>query len=93
MTGRTPRYTAITCDPDHFIDEHFSLRQSIMGRSTELAIVITMYNENEELFCRTLYGVMKNISHLTGRKNSSTWGPGSWKKVRRCRCGMAENAH
>ncbi len=52
-----------------------------MGRETELAIVITMYNEDEELFCRTLYGVMKNIAHLQGRKNSSTWGPGSWKKV------------
>lgn len=78
------RYTAITCDPDDFINEHFSLRQNAMGRETELAIVITMYNEDEELFCRTLYGVMKNIAHLQGRKNSSTWGPGSWKKIVVC---------
>ena len=44
-------------------------------------IVITMYNEDEILFLRTLYGVMRNISHLEGRKNSGTWGAGSWKKV------------
>jgi chitin synthase len=46
-------------------------------------IVITMYNEDEILFLRTLYGVMRNISHLEGRKNSGTWGAGSWKKVSR----------
>ena len=36
------------------------------------------------LFCRTLYGVMRNISHLCTRKNSRTWGPDSWKKVVVC---------
>lgn len=50
-------------------------------RQTELFIVITMYNENAELFCRTLYGVMKNIAHLCGRKNSRVWGKDGWQKV------------
>lgn len=36
------------------------------------------------LFCRTLYGVMRNISHLCTRKHSRTWGPDSWKKVVVC---------
>ncbi|KAL1684650.1 hypothetical protein GGG16DRAFT_119606 [Schizophyllum commune] len=34
------------------------VRQNEMARQTELFIVITMYNEDEVLFCRTLYGVM-----------------------------------
>ena len=37
--------------------------------------------EDEVLFCRTMYGVMRNISHLCTRKNSQTWGPNAWEKV------------
>lgn len=37
--------------------------------------------EDEVLFCRTMYGVMRNIAHLCSRKNSQTWGPDAWKKV------------
>ncbi|KAL1755172.1 class II chitin synthase, partial [Schizophyllum commune] len=40
--------------------------------------------EDEVLFCRTLYGVMKNIQHLCSRKNSQTWGPKAWEKVVVC---------
>ncbi|KAI6166193.1 chitin synthase-domain-containing protein [Pisolithus thermaeus] len=54
------------------------------GRTTELFIVITMYNEDEVLFCRTMYGVMRNIAHLCSRKHSQTWGPDAWKKVVVC---------
>ncbi|KAI0786713.1 glycosyltransferase family 2 protein [Abortiporus biennis] len=78
------RYTAVTCDPDDFERNGFFLRQNEYGRSTELFIVITMYNEDEVLFCRTLYGVMRNISHLCTRKNSRTWGQDAWKKVVVC---------
>ncbi|CAE6435399.1 unnamed protein product [Rhizoctonia solani] len=80
----TTRYTAVTCDPDDFEANQFSLRQNLYGRSTELFIAITMYNEDEVLFCRTLYGVMKNISHLCSRRASMTWGADSWKKVVVC---------
>lgn len=38
------RYTAVTCDPDDFEQEKFFLRQNESGRTTELFIVITMYN-------------------------------------------------
>ncbi|KDQ21855.1 glycosyltransferase family 2 protein [Botryobasidium botryosum FD-172 SS1] len=78
------RYTAVTCDPDDFVKNKFSLRQNLYGRQTELFIVITMYNEDEILLCRTLYGVMKNIQHLCSRKASQTWGPDSWKKIVVC---------
>jgi chitin synthase len=40
-----------------------------------------MYQEDEVLFCRTLYGVMRNIKELCARKSSRTWGPDAWKKV------------
>lgn len=38
------RYTAVTCDPDEFEKKGFFLRQNEYGRTTELFIVITMYN-------------------------------------------------
>ena len=38
------RYTAVTCDPDEFERRGFFLRQNEMKRTTELFIVITMYN-------------------------------------------------
>jgi chitin synthase len=77
------RYTAVTTDPDDFPTSGLRLRQNSCTppRQTELFIVITMYNEDAELFCRTLYGVMKNISHLCGRKNSRIWGKNGWQKV------------
>ncbi|KAL1918776.1 uncharacterized protein VTP21DRAFT_2798 [Calcarisporiella thermophila] len=78
------RYTAATCDPNDFKKEGFTLRQPLMGRSTELFIVMTMYNEDEILFCRTMHGVMKNVAHLCTRERSRTWGRDGWKKVVVC---------
>lgn len=77
----TMRYSAVTCDPDDFAAEAFTLRPAIYGRHTELFIAITMYNEDEVLFCRTFHGVMKNIAHLCSRNKSRTWGKEGWKKV------------
>ena len=45
------RYTAVTCDPDDFEKNGFFLRQNENGRSTELFIVITMYNVRLPLSC------------------------------------------
>lgn len=80
------RYTAVTCDPDEFLNERYSLRQILYEtpRRTELFIVLTMYNEDEVLFCRTMHGVMKNIQHLCERSRSKTWGADGWKKVVVC---------
>ncbi|KAI5479453.1 chitin synthase, glycosyltransferase family 2 protein [Pseudohyphozyma bogoriensis] len=80
------RYTAATCDPNDFYDERYSLRQILYDtpRRTELFLVLTMYNEDEVLFCRTMHGVMKNVQHLCSRTRSKTWGADGWKKVVVC---------
>ncbi|EGN97877.1 glycosyltransferase family 2 protein [Serpula lacrymans var. lacrymans S7.3] len=80
------RYSAATSDPNDFKDDGFTLRQVHYDppRRTELFIVLTMYNEDEELFCRTMHGVIKNIAHLCKRDRSKTWGKDGWKKVVVC---------
>lgn len=80
------RYSAATCDPNAFQDSGFTLRQQHYDppRRTELFIVMTMYNEGEELFCRTMHGVIKNIAHLCKRDRSKMWGKEGWKKVVVC---------
>ncbi|EIN12208.1 glycosyltransferase family 2 protein [Punctularia strigosozonata HHB-11173 SS5] len=80
------RYSAATCDPNDFKDSGFTLRQVHYDppRRTELFIVMTMYNEDEELFCRTMHGVIKNVAHLCKRERSKTWGKEGWKKVVVC---------
>lgn len=50
----TLRYTAATCDPDEFMRSKYTLRPYLYGRQTELFIVMTMYNEDEVLFTRTM---------------------------------------
>lgn len=78
------RYTAATCDPDDFMRRKYSLRPYLYSRHTELFIVMTMYNEDEVLFVKTMNAVIKNIAHLCGRSRSRTWGPEGWKKVVVC---------
>ncbi|KAI2638754.1 glycosyltransferase family 2 protein [Hypomontagnella submonticulosa] len=80
------RYTAATCDPNDFYTENFTLRQKLFSkpRHTELFIVITMYNEDDILFARTMIGVLKNIEYMCSRKESKTWGPDAWKKIVVC---------
>ncbi|WFD18416.1 chitin synthase [Malassezia caprae] len=77
------RYTALTCDPDRFASEQYSLRQVLYNppRPTEICIILTLYNEDDKLFTRTMHGVMTNIAYLCSLKNHATWGPDSWKKV------------
>ncbi|KAF9029992.1 chitin synthase [Hymenopellis radicata] len=78
------RYTAATCDPDDFMKSRYSLRPFLYGRQTELFIVMTMYNEDEVLFCKTMNAVIKNIAHLCSRNKSKMWGPEGWKKIVVC---------
>jgi chitin synthase len=80
------RYSAATCDPSDFDAERFTLRQKLFAkpRHTELFIVITMYNEEDELFARTMTGVIKNIEYMNSRTNSKTWGKDAWKKIVVC---------
>ena len=80
------RYSAATCDPNDFMNDGFTLRQVLYEppRRTELFVVMTMYNEDDELFTRTMHGVMKNIAHLCTRSRSRTWGSDGWRKVVVC---------
>jgi len=80
------RYTAVTCDPDDFVSKGYKLRQNIgnTARETELFICITMYNENEIDFTRTMHAVMKNIAHFCSRSKSRTWGENGWQKIVVC---------
>jgi chitin synthase len=80
------RYTAVTCDPNEFVERGYKLRQQIGNttRETELLICITMYNENELDFTRTMHGVMRNVAHFCSRQKSRTWGKDGWKKIVIC---------
>ena len=80
------RYSAATCDPSQFFEERFSLRQRLFKspRKTELFIVVTMYNEDDVLFARTMMGVLKNVEYMCSRKDSKTWGKDAWKKIVVC---------
>lgn len=80
------RYSAATCDPADFYDARFTLRQRLFAkpRHTELFIVVTMYNEDDFLFARTMTGVFKNIEFMCSRTNSKTWGKEAWKKIVVC---------
>ena len=80
------RYSAATCDPSEFYEHHFTLRQRLFTkpRHTELFIVVTMYNEDDVLFARTMSGVFKNVEYMCSRKDSKTWGKEAWKKIVVC---------
>ncbi|KAI9849926.1 MAG: Chitin synthase, class 1 [Sclerophora amabilis] len=80
------RYSAATCDPNDFYEERFTLRQRLFARPrhTELFIVVTMYNEDDVLFARTMSGVFKNIEFMCSRTGSKTWGKEAWKKIVVC---------
>jgi chitin synthase len=39
-----------------------------------------MYNEDEELFTRSMHGVIKNVAQLCKREMNKTWGNDGWKK-------------
>ncbi|KAI1089118.1 glycosyltransferase family 2 protein [Rostrohypoxylon terebratum] len=80
------RYTAVTCDPDDFVEKGYKLRQNIgrTARETELFICVTMYNEDEIDFTRTMHAIMKNVSHFCGRNRSRTWGETGWQKIVVC---------
>ncbi|KAL1920596.1 uncharacterized protein VTP21DRAFT_973 [Calcarisporiella thermophila] len=78
------RYTACTCDPDDFIRDRYTLRPYLQGRHTEVFIVMTMYNEDDGLFLKTMNSVIKNVAHLCSRTRSKTWGPDGWQKIVAC---------
>ncbi|KAG7660459.1 uncharacterized protein J8A68_006031 [[Candida] subhashii] len=79
------RYTAATCGPSNFMNFSYNLRQALYDppRETEIMVCITMYNEDEILLARTLFGVFENIKNLS-RRADPAWGEESWKKIVVC---------
>jgi chitin synthase len=51
-----------------------------------LFIVVTMYNEDDVLFARTMIGVFKNIEYMCKMKgkHNGLWGEDGWKKIVVC---------
>ncbi|KAI0024276.1 glycosyltransferase family 2 protein [Xylariomycetidae sp. FL0641] len=81
------RYTAATCDPNDFtLKNGYDLRPRMYNRHTELLIAITYYNEDKQLFARTLHGAMQNIRDIVNLKKSTFWNKGgpAWQKIVVC---------
>jgi chitin synthase len=82
------RYTAATCDPADFFNLRFTLRQQLFEqpRSTDLFIIVTMYNENDVLFARTMAGVFQNIQFMCNGKgkHGGSLGKDGWKRIVVC---------
>ena len=72
-------YTAVTTQPEDF-PKKYSLRQRRMGRKTKIALVITMYNESDTLFVKTLLAVQKNIAYLCSESCPYGWGADGWRE-------------
>ncbi|KAM3165310.1 Chitin synthase [Lachancea thermotolerans] len=75
------RYTACTSEPDNYVNEGYSLRFAEMNRECQIAICVTMYNEDKFALSSTLHSIMRNITHMCKRKRSHVWGPQGWKKI------------
>ncbi|KAI9330185.1 chitin synthase-domain-containing protein [Obelidium mucronatum] len=73
------RYTAATTDPNDFAST-YTLRPKKYGRKTRIAVVVTMYNEDDILFCKSMSAIMDNIAYLCSG-NCLGWGPDSWKDI------------
>lgn len=74
------RYTAATCDANDFADQ-YTLRQSNFRRLTKIAVVATMYNEDDELFCKSMSAVFENIKFLCDPNQAFNWGKDGWKNI------------
>lgn len=75
------RYTACTVEADEYFQEGYSLRFAEMNRECQIAICVTMYNEDKYSLARTIHSIMKNVAHLCSRQRSHVWGPDGWKKI------------
>lgn len=58
--------------PEKFNQNSFALRPALYNRQTELFIVVTLYNEDEVLFCRTMHGVMSTSMRSSFREPMPT---------------------
>ncbi|TPX37505.1 chitin synthase [Synchytrium microbalum] len=76
------RHTAVFGDPNEFVQRGYTLRQNQLGRETEL--FVTLYKEDDRLFCKASKAVDKNIANVCAKKGTSFWGPDAWENVFVC---------
>ncbi|KAJ1560075.1 Chitin synthase, class 2, partial [Cladochytrium tenue] len=76
------RYTAATTGPDEFAGQ-YTLRAKQYNRKIKMAVVITMYNEEDVLFGKTFTAVMKNIAWLCSGRVPG-WDEDGWKEIVVC---------
>ncbi|KAJ3415246.1 Chitin synthase, class 1, partial [Chytridiales sp. JEL 0842] len=76
------RYTACVDDASAF-PKRYTLRQGAAGRRTRIAVVVTMYNEDDELYGKTMTAIMKNIAFLCSGRCAG-WDKDGWKEVVVC---------
>ncbi|KAJ3124589.1 Chitin synthase, class 1 [Nowakowskiella sp. JEL0407] len=68
------RYTAATLNWDEFATGNaegkkpYTLRQAELQKTTKIMIIVTMYNEEVDLFVATMHNVYKNIEFLVDQK-------------------------
>ena len=70
------QYTAITCEPEEFVGHGYKPRTLRYKRRIKVALVMTMYNEDENLFTKSMLNVQKNIAHMCHERN---WGKDGWQ--------------
>ena len=70
------QYTAVTCEPEEFVSLGYKLRTLRYKRKIKIALVMTMYNENEDLFTKSMLNVQKNIDYICQERK---WGKEGWK--------------
>jgi chitin synthase len=79
------RYSAVNCSAAEFSDKKFMLRQELFlkPRHTEILIHLSLKDEGEIPFARTILGVIQNVEYMVTRA-PSPWGKDSWKKIVVC---------
>lgn len=76
-------YTAAVCDPDNYLEHGYTLRTKTYRRKTEIFVVVTMYNEDEVAFTKTMFAIAKNIKYIC-KKNKYIWDEDGWKYITVC---------
>ncbi|KAI9336630.1 chitin synthase-domain-containing protein [Zopfochytrium polystomum] len=76
------RYTACTSTPNDF-PEKYTLRAKQYGRKIRIAVVVTMYNEDDVLFGKSFTAIMKNIAYICSGRCAG-WTKDDWKDIVVC---------
>ncbi|KAI8902971.1 chitin synthase-domain-containing protein [Globomyces pollinis-pini] len=71
-------YTAVTGEPEEF-PSRYQLRARRYGREVKVALVVTMYNEDDDLFTKSMMAVQRNIAFLCSKQCPFSWGKDGWK--------------